>query len=43
VAAVTIVASTRLTATGGGTIAFVALLAACAYAVVTVYRAWRQY
>lgn len=43
VAAVTIVAASRLTATGSGTIVFVALLAACAYAVLFVYRAWRQY
>jgi hypothetical protein len=43
VAAVTIVAAARLTATSGGTVAFVALLAACAYALLTVYRAWRQY
>lgn len=43
VAAVTLVAASRLTATGGGTVAFVALLAACAYALVSVYRAWRQY
>jgi hypothetical protein len=43
VAAVTIVASGRLTATGAGTIAFVVLLAACVYAALSVYRAWRQY
>jgi hypothetical protein len=43
VAAVTLVAATRLTATGAGTIVFVVLLAACAYALLFVYRAWRQY
>ena len=43
VAAVAIVAASRLTATGGGTVAFVALLVACAYALLYVYRAWRQY
>jgi hypothetical protein len=43
VAALTIVAATRLTATGAGTFAFVVLLAASAYAVFFVYRAWRQY
>lgn len=43
VAAVTIVAASRLTATGAGTVVFVALLGGCAYALLTVYRAWRQY
>ena len=43
VAALTIVAASRLTATSSGTIAFVLLLGACAYVVVFVYRAWRHY
>jgi hypothetical protein len=43
VAALTIVAASRLTATGAGTVVFVALLAACAYTAVIVYRAWREY
>jgi hypothetical protein len=36
-------ASSRLLATGAGTIAWVAVLAACAYALMFVYRAWRSY
>jgi hypothetical protein len=43
VAALTVAAASRLTASGAGTVAFVALLAAVAYVLVFVYRAWRQY
>lgn len=43
VAAITLVAATRLLATSAGTFAFIAILGAVGYAVFFVYRAWRRY
>lgn len=43
VAAVTLAASSRLASTGAGTLALIALLAACVWALAFVYRSYRQY
>jgi hypothetical protein len=43
IAVLTITATSRLVATGLGTIAWIALLASCAWALMFVYRAWREY
>jgi hypothetical protein len=39
----TLTATSRLWASSAGTLAWIAVLAACFWGVATVYRAWRQY